>query len=132
MKQKYSSTTSKTKDIHSKSPFRKITKYEGVIDYKIIREIHRKIQAIASTIQSDLVGGQYVLFGIAMQLSTYRTVIGQEFWHPVRPSQIAPVPTNTDAAEIPRYIQIHAVQVDQWRQMVNAEYVLKQQFLGSM
>ena len=37
-----------------------------------------------------------------------------------------------DAAEIPGYIQLHAAQVDQWRQMVNAEYILKQKFLGSL
>ena len=42
------------------------------------------------------------------------------------------MPTNTDAAEIPRYIQLHAAQVDQWRQMVNAEDILKQPLLGSL
>ena len=40
------------------------------------------------------------------------------------------MPTNTVAAEIPRYIQLHAAQVDQWRKMVNAEDILKQQLLG--
>ena len=39
--------------------------------------------------------------------------------------------TNTDAAEIPRYIQLHASQVYQWHQMVNAEDILKQKVLGS-
>ena len=39
---------------------------------------------------------------------------------------------NADAAEIPRYIQLHAAQVDQWRQMVNVEDILKQQLLGSL
>ena len=29
-------------------------------------------------------------------------------------------------------MQLHAAQVDQWRQMVNAEYILKQNFLGSL
>ena len=42
------------------------------------------------------------------------------------------MPTNTDAAEIPRYIQLHAAKVDQWRQIVNAEDILKQQLLGSL
>ena len=67
-----------------------------------------------------------------MQPATYQTVIGQDFQRLVRPPQAAPVPTNTDAAEIPRYIQLHAAQVDQWRQMVNAEDILKQQLLGSL
>ena len=67
-----------------------------------------------------------------MQPATYRTVIGQDFQRPVRPPQAAPVPTNTDAAEIPRYIQLHAAQVDQWGQMVNAEDILKHQLLGSL
>ena len=44
--------TSKPEDIRSKLPFNKITKCEGVIDYKIIRKIHGKIQSNASTIQS--------------------------------------------------------------------------------
>ena len=48
------------------------------------------------------------------------------------PPQAAPVPTNTDAAEITRYIQLHEDQVDQWRQMVNAKDILKQQLLGSL
>ena len=67
-----------------------------------------------------------------MQPVTYRTVIGQYFQRPIRPPQAAPVPTNTDAAEIQRYIQLHASQVDQWRQMVNAEDILKQKLLGSL
>ena len=55
--------TSKPEDIRSKFLFKKITKYEGVIDYKIFREIHRKIQTNASTIQSELVGGGMVSLG---------------------------------------------------------------------
>ena len=42
------------------------------------------------------------------------------------------MPTNSDAAKIPGYIQLHAAQVNQWRQMVNAEDILKQQLLGSL
>ena len=45
---------SKPEDIQGKPPFKKIAKYEGVVDYKIIRKIHRKIQANAPTIQSEL------------------------------------------------------------------------------
>ena len=41
-----------SKDTHSKFPFKKITKFEGVIDYNIIRKIYNKIQANLSTIQS--------------------------------------------------------------------------------
>ena len=67
-----------------------------------------------------------------MQPATYLTVIGQDFQRPVRPQKAAPVPTNTYAAEIPRYIQLHAAQVDQWREMVNSEDILKQQLLGSL
>ena len=37
-----------------------------------------------------------------------------------------------DAAEIPRYIQLHAAQVEQWLQMVNAEDILSQKLLGSL
>ena len=44
--------TSKPEDILNKFPFKKKRKYEGVIDYKTIREIHRKIQANALTTQS--------------------------------------------------------------------------------
>ena len=50
--------TPKPEDICSKHPFNTITKCEGVIDYKLIREIHCKIQANTSTIQSELGGGQ--------------------------------------------------------------------------
>ena len=46
--------------------------------------------------------------------------------------KVAPVPTNAYADEIPRYAQLHAAQVDQWHQMVNAEDILKQQLLGSL
>ena len=67
-----------------------------------------------------------------MQPYTYRTVIGKYFQRPVLAPQAAPVPTNADAAENPRYIQFHASQVDQWREMVNVENILKQQFLGSL
>ena len=122
--------TSKTEDICSKFPFKKITKCGEVIEYKIIRKIHRKNQANVSTIQSELGMGQHGLLGMAMQLATYRNVMGQDHQIPVRPPQTAPVPTNTDASEIPRYIQIHAAQVYQWLQMVNAKDILEQQPLG--
>ena len=89
-----------------------MTKFEGVINYKTIREIYRKIQANVSTIQSELGGGQHGLLGLAMQPATYRTVIGQDFQRPVHPPQVAPVPTNMDASEITRYIRLHVTQVD--------------------
>ena len=82
--------------------------------------------------QSKLGEGQNGLRGMAMQPATYQTVIGKYFQRPVCPPQIAPMPTNMDAAEIPRYIQLHASQLDQWLQMVNAEDILKQQLLGSL
>ena len=69
---------------------------------------------------------------MAIHPDIYCTVIGQDFQRPFRPQQADPAPTNTNAAEIPRYIQLHAAQVDQWRQMVNAEDILKQQLLGSL
>ena len=124
--------TSKPEYIRSKLPFKKITKCEGFIDYNIIREIDRKIQANAPTLQSELGGVHPGILGLEMQPATYRTVIGQYFQRLVRPPQAAPVPTNTDAAEIPRYIQLHAAQVDQWRQMVNVEDILKQKLLESL
>ena len=77
-------------------------------------------------------GGQHGLLGLEMQPATYRTVIGKYFQCPVRHPQAAPVPTNMDASEVTRYIQIHAAQVDQWQQMVNADDILKQQLLGSL
>ena len=124
--------TSKNEDIHSRFPLKKITKCEGVIDYKIIRKIHRKVQANASTIKLEFGGGYHGLLRLAMQPATYRTVIGKDFQRPVHPPQIAPVPTNKYAAETPGYIQLHAAQVEQCRQMINAEDILKQKLLGSL
>ena len=67
-----------------------------------------------------------------MQPATYRTLIGKYFQRLIRPPQAAPVPTNMDAAEIPRYIETHAAKVDQWRQIVNAEDILKQKNLRTL
>ena len=117
--------TLKPKYICSKSPFKKI-KMWGVIDYKIIQEMHRKIQANASTIQSELGGGQHSLLGLVMQPATYQTVTGHDLHHSACPPQSDPIPAN------PRYIQHHAAQVEQWRQIVNAEYILKQKLLESL
>ena len=91
--------TSKPEHIRSKLPFKKITQCEGVIDYKIIREIHRKIQANVSTIQSELGEGQHDLPGLEMKTDTLKNVIRQDFQRLVRPLQPAPVPNNADAAE---------------------------------
>ena len=124
--------TSKHEYICSKFPFKKITKCEEVTDYKIIRKIHRKIQANVSTIQSELGVEQRDLLSMEMQPSTYRTVIRHDFQLPACTPQVAPVPANAAAAEVPRYIQRHVAQMDQWRQMVNAEDILKQQLLELM
>ena len=53
-------------------------KIRGVINNKMIRKIYRKIQANVSTNQSDLVGVQHDLLGMAIQPATYRTIIGQD------------------------------------------------------
>ena len=79
-----------------------------------------------------MLGGYYGLLGLAMQPATYRTVIGKYFQPPVRPPQAAPVPTNTNAADIPRYIQLHAAQVEKWHQMVNAEDILNQKLFRTL
>ena len=66
-------------------------------------------------------------------LDEYRKcAVGIIYVRLVCPPQASPVPTNTDAAEIPRYIQLHASQVEQWHQMVIAEDILKQKLLGSL
>ena len=67
-----------------------------------------------------------------MHSATYQTVTGQEFQHPACPPQAAPVPPNSAAAEVLSWIQHHAAQVYQWRQMVNVEDILKQQILESL
>ena len=66
-----------------------------------------------------------------MQPAIYRTVIGNDFQCLYRTPQSAPILSNAAEAEVPRYIQNHAAQVDQWRQMVNAACILKQKFLES-
>ena len=55
---------SKPEDIQGKPPFKKIAKCEGVMDYKIIRKIHHKIQVNAPTIQSELNERPHVLPGM--------------------------------------------------------------------
>ena len=117
--------SSKLEDNCSKSPFNKIIKYQGVIDYKTIREIHRKIQENASTIQSELGGGQHGLLRLVMQPDKYQTVTGKEFQHPSRPTKSDPVTANEATDEVPRYIQHHAAQLDQCCQMVNVEDIPK-------
>ena len=61
-----------------------------------------------------------------MQPATYRTVTGQDFNRPAHPPQSDTVPKNATASEVSRYIQHHVAQVDQLRQMVSAEDILKQ------
>ena len=124
--------TSKTEYIRRKLPFKKIKKCEGVIDYKIIRETHRKIQANMSTIQSELGRGQHGILGLEIQPATYQTVIGHDFQRSDRPPQASPVPANAGASKVPRYIYHHAYQVDQCHQMVNSEDILKQKLLESL
>ena len=124
--------TPKPEYIFRKHPFKKRTKCEGVIDYKIIRRIHREIQAKKSTIQSEPGGGKYGLLIMEIQPATYQTVNGYDFQRPYHPPKEAPVPANSTAAEVPSYICHHASQLDQWGQMVNAKDIMKQQLLESL
>ena len=64
-----------------------------------------------------------------MQPATYWKVTGHEFERPDSPPKESPVPTNAAEAELPRWIQQHSSQVDQWCQMANTENILKQQLL---
>ena len=76
--------TSKLENICSELPFKTITKYEGVIDYKIVHKIHRKIQENVSNIQLYLGGGHHGILSLEIQSATYRTITGKEFKHPDR------------------------------------------------
>ena len=76
--------TSKPKYISIKSPLNNITKFEGVVEYNIIHEIHCNIQANISTIHSEIGVGQYSLLGLAMQQATYHMVIKHKFLRPAR------------------------------------------------
>ena len=67
-----------------------------------------------------------------MQPATYKTVIGHDFQIPDCLLQAATVPDFAATDEVWRYIQIYAAQVEQWRQMVNAEDIPKQQLLESL
>ena len=67
-----------------------------------------------------------------MQPATHQTVTGHDFQRPYRPPQAAPVPANAAETEVPSYIQHHAAQAEQWRQMVNAEDILNQQLIESL
>ena len=67
-----------------------------------------------------------------MQPATHHTIIGKDFQRPVRPSQVDSVPTNADANEITKYIRLHAAQVDQCLQIVNAKDILNQKLLVSL
>ena len=67
-----------------------------------------------------------------MQPDTYQNITGKDFQWTDRPPQAVPVPANAAAAEVTRYIQNHADQVDQWHQIVNTEDILKQQLLESL
>ena len=60
-----------------------------------------------------------------MQPATYQTVIVKDFQHLARPPQAAPVPANAASDEVPKDIQYHADQVDQWHKMLNVEDILK-------
>ena len=69
---------------------------------------------------------------MAMYPATYRTVTRQEYQRLDRPPQAATVPANVAESKVPRYIQHHVAQVEQWHQMVNSEDILKQQLLDSL
>ena len=99
--------TSNLEDIRSKLPFKNEKNSEGIIDYKVICEIHRKIQENTSTVQSEIGRGQHGILNLTIQLATYQTVSGKEFQHPAHTPQAAPVPLIADAAEVPSYIQHH-------------------------
>ena len=124
--------TSKSKDIHIKYQFKTITKIEVVIDYKIIREIERKIYANASTIWSKLGGRQHGILGLEMQQYMHHTVKDHDSIQPACTPQVDLVPPNTYTAKVPRWIQHHAAKVNQWRQKVNDKYILKQQLIDSL
>ena len=105
---------SKTKGICTKYPFKNITKFEGVIDYNIIREMNHKIQAKISTIQSEICGRHHGLLGIEMKQDTYRIVTDHDFVRPAHTLQASPSPPHTDATELPWWIQHLAVHVYKW------------------
>ena len=123
---------SKPEDIYSKSHFKKIKNVRGSLPTKSSAKSIAKFKQSRQPFSQNWEGGQHGLLELAMQPATYHTVIGQYFQCLVLPPHASPVPNNADADEIPRYIQLHAAQVDQWCQMVNVEDILKQQLLGSL
>ena len=119
-------------DISRKSPFKKITKCEG--GHRLKNHPRNPSQNSSKCINHTVRIGRGTAWSpwTGSRTNHIPHCNWERFPAPGRPPQAAPVPTNTDAAEIPRYIQIHADQVDQRLQMVNAEDILKQQLLGSL
>ena len=93
--------TSKLEGICIKFTFNKIKTFEEVIDYKTIYDIHHKIQANASTIQSKLVRRQHGILKLVIQQNMYHTVTRHNFVGLTCPPQAAPVPQNTSADKTP-------------------------------
>ena len=113
-------------------PYPTIPKIPGRPTFETISEIHTKLKANASSVQSELGGGTHGLLGLTLQPGTYTVLTGHVFQPPVNPGPVANVPPNQTGPQIANILRHHKDQLNLWRNYNATEQALKQQLISSI
>jgi hypothetical protein len=117
--------------IRDSFPYVTIPKQTGTPTYESINEVHQKLKANASSIQSELGGGTHGLLGLMLRPNRYLELTGQPFVFPINPGPTTVIPEGATAAVTSALIRNHNELLRIFRETTRTDQALKQQLLAT-
>lgn len=112
-------------------PTSSIPSVEGEPTYKSIKEVEKCIITNASSIESELGGGQHGLLGLVISPERYLTITGHEFIPHENPGALPTFPPNPTQPQIAQANATHKEQLRLWREQNTAIKALKKQLTSA-
>ena len=88
-------------------PTSSIPHIEGELTYKSIKEVEKIIITNASSIESELGGGNHGLLGLVIPAARYNTITGTNFVPHANPGALPTFPVNSIAPQITEISNTH-------------------------
>ena len=112
-------------------PTSNIPSVEGEPDYKTIKEVGKIIITNASSMESELGGGQHGLLGLVVSPTRYNTITGNNFVPHENPGALPEFPQNPTQPQIAQINATHKEELRLWRKQNLAIKALKKQLTSA-
>jgi hypothetical protein len=108
-----------------------LPKIVGKPTYEKLRHMKKLLKANATSVQSDLGGGQFGHLGLVLDDATYNGLTGQNYVRPLHPGALV-IPTGTAHHEAVRLREEHSENIRLFRETVDVQNALMKQIINTV